>query len=440
MGCNRGVSSTPEPTIRSIATVVKTLKGMLADNRIAEAVSLYSQCHDDVGWRMMNEARSDEGLQRQCAMMFDRARDYKKAALLWGNLDDERRAAELYERACDYFMAGEIYARIGQAERAAVMYEKYGSYQIAGDLYAETGNKGRAALNYERAGQPFLAGKLYYEAGQFQRAIELLQRIEDNAQEYFSAVELIALTLVKTGAAMRGIRRLQSVLEELPIERNTLTLYRRLAELTDQWGDVEEAKGLYRDILAFEGENRAVQARLEQLEESGAEAPTLTWEEPTVSGSGDIEHHVVGLLQDFDFLRDIPLLEELSLEEMRAFFSLCHVARFRPGRVLIEQGEPGRSMHILRSGEVMVQRVVGQGDPIALARLSPGDFVGEMALVDDAPTSAQVVATAETITFEIHKSDFEQLLLADDHIALRVYHGFVKTLTARLRKTTEQVS
>jgi CRP-like cAMP-binding protein len=75
-----------------------------------------------------------------------------------------------------------------------------------------------------------------------------------------------------------------------------------------------------------------------------------------------------------------------------------------------------------------------------LAHLNPGVPAGEMALIDDAPTSARVAAETEVEAFCITRDQFERLLASNERTALKLYRFFIKTLSKRLRSTSESLA
>jgi hypothetical protein len=142
----------------------------------------------------------------------------------------------------------------------------------------------------------------------------------------------------------------------------------------------------------------------------------------------------VSRLEDYELLKPLPIFETLSLDEMQAFYHLCETVRFEPGEALIEEGQPGEALYIVREGDLVVTQAQPEGEPLELARIGAGNYVGEMSLIDDAPTSATVAASSPVTAFRIRKDAFHDYLYSHDLVALRVYKSFTATLAARLRE------
>jgi tetratricopeptide (TPR) repeat protein len=454
--------------------VLQHIVQLLRANNLEEATSLYCRCQEDIGYPLINQVQGDPGLQQSLANLLYRARDYPKAALICENLGEFDKAAALYEASDDYYMAAEMFTKVGQIARAAEMFEKNQSWKQAADLFIQVEAYERAAQNFERAVNNYLAGKLYYDIGRHQKAMELLQKVGADAYEFFEATEMIADILSKNGYPELAARKLLTVLGDSSVDDKTVALFYKLAQVYAASGHHEHAKKVYQDVLSYDFNYKEASAALGALEElSDAPAatsadgppvdltddmadpatvkmspapvsmdelpPLVTGEVVAACGEEAPPQQIVSMMEGFDFLKNLQLFGDLSLSDIKSFYNLCRTPTFPAGEVIVDQGKQGQAMHIIRSGEVIVVHVEPDGKTTKLATLGPGAHFGEMALIDDAPTSARVVATQETVTFEIGKEPFERFIFANDHTALRVYRMFVKTLCVRLRDTAQRV-
>lgn len=107
---------------------------------------------------------------------------------------------------------------------------------------------------------------------------------------------------------------------------------------------------------------------------------------------------------------------------------------FKAGTVLFEEGQPGDFMYVVASGEVEIRRKVGETERV-LAVLPPGDFCGEMAILNSRPRSATAVARVDSRLIVIEGRTFEAMLRARPEIALRI----IKALALRLESANQQV-
>ena len=107
---------------------------------------------------------------------------------------------------------------------------------------------------------------------------------------------------------------------------------------------------------------------------------------------------------------------------------------FAAGTVLFEEGQPGDYMYVVQSGEVEIRRMVGETERV-LAVLYPGEFLGEMAILNGRPRSATAVVRTPARLLVIEGKTFEAMLRARPEIAMRI----IKTLALRLESANQQV-
>lgn len=104
-------------------------------------------------------------------------------------------------------------------------------------------------------------------------------------------------------------------------------------------------------------------------------------------------------------LRNHPLFEGCSPAQLRTVDRLLTQVRVPAGRQLMRQGRRGLDFAVVVDGEAEVLR---DGEPVA--RLGPGSFFGELALVDDRHRSATVTARTPMLLYVLHRLEFDRLL------------------------------
>ena len=130
-------------------------------------------------------------------------------------------------------------------------------------------------------------------------------------------------------------------------------------------------------------------------------------------------------------LAEVPLFEGLSRRHLRRIASLGKLRRFAPGSSIVRAGDSGSSFYVILDGAARV--VAAGGRP---QRLQAGDSFGEMALLDDSPRSAHVVAVDEVLTMTISRTAFGKLLKSEPAIA----NALLRTLAARLRAVEQSAT
>jgi cAMP-dependent protein kinase regulator len=107
-------------------------------------------------------------------------------------------------------------------------------------------------------------------------------------------------------------------------------------------------------------------------------------------------------------LAEVPLFHDLPKRHLRGIAKLARIRRFAPGSTMVRTGDPGRSFYVLLDGKAKVIRVDGKS-----RRLGVGDYFGEMALLDDAPRSAAVVADGEVLALTLLRTLAARLRAAE---------------------------
>src|SRR4030088_2374066 len=99
--------------------------------------------------------------------------------------------------------------------------------------------------------------------------------------------------------------------------------------------------------------------------------------------------------QTADFLATIPLFSGLQRDELQRFADLTRERSYPKGSVILFQDDPGDSLFVLRSGRVKVVLIGEDGREVILGVLEPAAHFGELALIDDEPRSARVIAMGD---------------------------------------------
>lgn len=103
------------------------------------------------------------------------------------------------------------------------------------------------------------------------------------------------------------------------------------------------------------------------------------------------------------------MLAGLDDEAIRYLSDLAREEQFPAGAVIIGEGEPGNRMFFLTSGRVSVIKGHGSAQPVTLAQFGPGQFFGEMSLVESVARSASVVADDAVTACTLKGTDFHRL-------------------------------
>ena len=130
-------------------------------------------------------------------------------------------------------------------------------------------------------------------------------------------------------------------------------------------------------------------------------------------------------------LMRMTLFAELSRREVRVVEGFMHERRFLAHEIVFDQGEQGEAFYVVLEGHVLICR---QGQPdTPLAVLGPGSFFGELALLDDAPRSAQARARDNCKLLVLFRGDFLGLMQSHGLIASKIAVQLARHLASRVR-------
>jgi CRP-like cAMP-binding protein len=123
-------------------------------------------------------------------------------------------------------------------------------------------------------------------------------------------------------------------------------------------------------------------------------------------------------------LRGVPLFAGLTPQQLRRVAEVGRLKLFRAGAAIVRLGEPGDTFYVILDGHALVVREAGR--PL---KLHAGDFFGELALIENAPRSADVIATDDVTALAIGHTAFKKLLRSEAAFT----HAILKTVIGRLR-------
>ena len=136
-----------------------------------------------------------------------------------------------------------------------------------------------------------------------------------------------------------------------------------------------------------------------------------------------------------DLLRKVDIFSDLDTAYLEQISEYCAENSYKAGRLIIRQGESGIGLFIIRSGLVEIIKETAGGDSFHIADLGPGDFFGEISVLDNAPRSANVVAKEDTVCLVLTAWDFKARMTVQPKIALKILPVIVK----RFRETNDKL-
>ena len=140
------------------------------------------------------------------------------------------------------------------------------------------------------------------------------------------------------------------------------------------------------------------------------------------------------MLSNLELIRRVPLFSMLTAGQAEAVADAVVKRRFKRGETIVEQNKKSNALFILLTGRARVVTADARGREVILAILNPGDYLGEMSLIDNEPHSATVRAEVQTDVLMLGRAEFARCLPENTSMAYAVMKGLVQRLRHADRK------
>jgi CRP/FNR family transcriptional regulator, cyclic AMP receptor protein len=134
-------------------------------------------------------------------------------------------------------------------------------------------------------------------------------------------------------------------------------------------------------------------------------------------------------------LLKVPLFSQLQPTELERVTEITRERTYPKNSVILFEDDPGDALYVVAQGQVKVVLIGEDGREVILSVLGEGEFFGEMALIDDEPRSAHVIAMEDSTMLVLRREEFEGILKQTPSIAL----ALLRELSRRLRRVDEKV-
>ena len=139
-------------------------------------------------------------------------------------------------------------------------------------------------------------------------------------------------------------------------------------------------------------------------------------------------------------LKKINLFETLLELELAKIEKICRAEAAARDTVIFKEGDAGDRCYIITKGEVRISKFIPHIGEEALAVLKPGDYFGEMALIDNFPRSAHAIVNSDAELLSINKTELDKILIMDRELGYKLLWAFTRTLSKRLRETNDKLA
>jgi CRP/FNR family transcriptional regulator, cyclic AMP receptor protein len=136
-------------------------------------------------------------------------------------------------------------------------------------------------------------------------------------------------------------------------------------------------------------------------------------------------------------LRRIKIFADMDEPQLASFLQYMEVLKFPGGSLVVRKGDPGDAMFLLLQGEMRARAMVG-GRESTLAVMGVGECFGELAVLDESPRSADVVANVESVVLKISAGALKRLFQEAPALAAPFLLALNRTITSRVRTITKR--
>ena len=137
-----------------------------------------------------------------------------------------------------------------------------------------------------------------------------------------------------------------------------------------------------------------------------------------------------------DSLSRIPLFQRLTPEELEQLAAEVDQVKFDADETIFNEQDKGDALYVVEAGSVRIWVLDEDVEPVTLKELGPGEFFGELAVLDRGPRSTNATAIGETTLHRLSSDDFQAFLMKHPDVAIDV----ICEIGARMRQTNMLVS
>lgn len=404
--------------------ILDSLEDAFATLRRASVAALGSLKGDSVGKMLVRYLTDpDEGVRRAAANALRRRGEEGRALIL-----------EVFEREASAIDSALDALALGNPESLAPLRE-YAKREI---LHARTLQNQAASIPVMGRSTGFLRdvllrqvslreGRLIKTVGLFgdARTMELIRKSMSGTNIENRAAALEALDTIGDKQLAKSV---VSLLESEPIPSDASDVIAILLKSTDPWLRVLALRSTaelgLREFIPLLHQIKSGSDVL--LREAALGALTQLVEEKTMDTL-----KTVSILERILLLREIPIFADLSPEDLKLIAEIAREEWYPQNTVIFHQGEDGNMMFVIVEGQLQVLRTV-DGIEQVLAQRGPGDFVGEMAIIESAPRSATLCAQTDIRVLAIDGETFKGILRERPDVSFAV----LRSVSRRLREMT----
>ena len=140
-------------------------------------------------------------------------------------------------------------------------------------------------------------------------------------------------------------------------------------------------------------------------------------------------------MADLYFVMEYPIFRDFDEVDIQLIGPMCEQIHLNDGELVFAEKQEGDAMYIVAAGVLEISKIVN-GEKKHINLLNPGEFFGEMALIDNSPRSADVTVREKSELIRLSRENFNRLKKEYPATALKIADVLLKTLSFRVRRST----
>lgn len=141
----------------------------------------------------------------------------------------------------------------------------------------------------------------------------------------------------------------------------------------------------------------------------------------------------------YTFLNRFEFFKSLSHRQLKEIEPLFFRREYEKDEFLFEHNQPGAALFLIEIGDVSIEIPSGSDQFSQVAILKPGSFLGELALLDNTPRSANARAVSGVAAYALFRNDLNKLAESHPEIAVHIFKGLSQVIGERLKRTNELI-
>jgi CRP/FNR family transcriptional regulator, cyclic AMP receptor protein len=144
-------------------------------------------------------------------------------------------------------------------------------------------------------------------------------------------------------------------------------------------------------------------------------------------------------MDNLDILQNSALFKNCSKEAIELVLGMFQEREIKQNTTIFTEKMPAEALYIVKSGNVRITLMAGEGEEIGLLLLGPGEFFGELALIQETSRLVTARAVTQVELLILPRKDFQSLLDLDPQTGVKILMAITKLLAMRIKAYSEQL-